>query len=167
MSFISLITKFVGDALKVDDWANVKGNFDDHESRITSNEAQASKIIAFDFDVALGSNSDTYTGFAYYKAIQSFTITTIEIQIFNKGVITSGSLEIDIKKNSSPDDTGMTSVMSSLPSIDFATDPDYSVSIGTLSVTEQDVAVDEFLRFDITSLPVGLGAFRLLVYGEV
>lgn len=167
MSFLSLLSKIVGDAIKIDDWTTIKDNFDDHESRIGAVEGQAAKIIAFDFDVLLGSSAATLTGIQFYKAIQSFTVTTVELQIFEKGAISSGVLEIDVKKNSSPDDVGMTSILSSLPSIDFSTASDYDTASGILSPTEQDILLDEFLRLDVTSLPVGLGSFRVLVYGEV
>ena len=167
MSFLTLVSKVVGDALKIGDWTGIKDNFDDHESRIASNEAQAAKIIVYDADVKLGASASSVTGLIHYKAIQAFTVTTVEIQIFDKGAITSGILEIDVRKNVSPDDTGMTSIMSTLPSIDFSTASDYDTSSGILSVAEQDIAFDEFLRFDITSLPIGLGKFRILVYGEV
>lgn len=165
--FLSLLSKIVGDAIKIDDWSTIKDNFDDHESRITAVEGQAAKIIAFDFDVLLGSSAASLTAISYYKAIQSFTVTTVEIQIFEKGSITSGNLTIDVKKNDSPDDTGMVSIMSTLPTIDFSTASDYETASGILSPTEQDISVDDFLRLDVTSLPVGLGAFRVVVYGEV
>ena len=84
MSFLTLVSKVVGDALKIGDWSSIKGNFDDHESRIASNEGQAAKIIVYDSDVNLGASASSVTGLIYYKAIQSFTVTTIEIQIFEK-----------------------------------------------------------------------------------
>ena len=167
MGFLTLLNKLVGDPLKKDDWDKVKDNFDDHESRIASNESQAAKIIVYDSDVKLGASAASVTGLIHYKAIQAFTVTTVEIQIFSKGPIVSGILEIDVKKNTTPDDIGMTSIMTTLPSVDFSTASDYDTSSGILSVAEQDIAVDGFLRFDITSLPVGLGSFRILVYGEV
>ena len=167
MSFIAILKKLVGDPIKKDDFDKIVDNFDDHESRVGQLETQAAKIVVFDFTVFPPNNSGTVTGLTIYKAIQAFTVNTVEIQIFEKGSVTIGTLEVDVKKNSSPDDVGMTSIMTTLPSIDFSTASDYDTSSGVLTPVVQDIAVDEFLRLDITSIPVGVGKFRVLVYGEV
>jgi hypothetical protein len=88
------------------------------------------------------------------------------VQIFNKNGISSGTLAIDIKRNSTPDNTGMVSVFSVQPSLNYAAVFDYAKGAGTFN-TNQTVVKGQILRLDITSLPVGVGYFRFTLIGEL
>jgi len=85
---------------------------------------------------------------------------------YEKGVITSGILSIDVKKSASLGGT-YTSIFSSAPAINFAVDPDYTVSQGVFNGLNVVVA-GEYLRLDVTALPsVPLSRFNILVYGTI
>jgi hypothetical protein len=158
----------VGAALKKELFQKVKDNFDNHESRIASLSLGSAPIEVFNLDIANATSAATMTGVIYHESLAAFQITTVKVQIFEKGLITSGILEIDIKKNSTPDDIGMTSILITKPKIDFALNSDYDSSLGVLDGAEQTIAAGDFLRLDITSLPtIPLGNFRVLVYGVI
>lgn len=167
MAFTSLNPKVVGDAIKKDDWDNTKDNFDDHEGRITGVESSISKVIVFDSEVSAPSSAQSLTGITHFRALQAFTVTAVQVEIFEKGAISSGILSLDVKKNTTPDDTGMVSITTTEASIDFSTASDYDTDLADLDITQQDILVDEVLRVDITSKPASLGRFRILVYGEI
>jgi len=156
-------------AVKTELWTKVKDNFDDHESRLVAQESGGSIIELVNMDFRNASSAATMTGLFYYKATYDFTVTKVEIQIFDKEGITSGSLTVDVKKNSTPDNTGMTSILSVLPTLDFSSCADYDSNSGTLDAGEQDILEGEFLRVDITALPASkpLGKFRLVITGAL
>jgi hypothetical protein len=157
-----------GKAAKAELFSKIKDNLDDHETRLLTVEAGIAAIEIFNFDVVNASSGVTMTGMIHHEALFDFTVTKVKVQIFEKGSISSGTLEIDIKKNSTLDDTGMTSILTTKPIIDFSTDPDYTEDIGVLNASEQDVLEGEFLRLDVTALPtLPLSKFRVLVYGVV
>jgi hypothetical protein len=158
----------VGKAVKKELWNKVKGNFDDHESRIQALSFGASPIVVFNNDVLNASSANSLTGLAYYRAIVPFTITTVKLQIFEKGDVVSGILSMDIKKGTTLDELDFSSVLTTEASIDFSVANDYDESDGVLDALNQSVAVDEYLRLDITSLPITpVGKFRVLVYGII
>lgn len=167
MAYSTLNPKNVGDAIKKDDWDALRENGEDHESRITATESSISKVVVFDSEVSTPSSAQSLTGITHFRAIQAFTVTAVQVEIFEKGSITSGVLSLDVKKNTTPDDTGMVSITTTEASIDFSTASDYAVDLADLDITQQDIAVDEVLRVDITSKPASLGRFRVLIYGEV
>ena len=156
----------VGAALKKELFQKIKDNFTDHESRISALSLGAAPIEVFNFDILNASSAATMTGVVHHEVIAPFTVTTVKLQIFEKGIISSGVLEIDVKKNTTPDDTGMTSILTTKPLIDFALNIDYDYSLGVLNGAQQSVVAGDILRLDITSLPTTpLGKFRVLVYG--
>lgn len=157
----------VGDAIKKELWDLVKDNFDDHESRIGSVEVQAAKILVFDSYIILGSIATTYTGMMYFRATQPFTLTGCVLKIFEIGSLT-GTLQVDVKKNTSFDNTGMVSVFTTKPSVNFASNYQEATN-QVFDNTKISIATGDILRFDITSLPTGgvLGKFYFVLYGEV
>jgi hypothetical protein len=157
----------VGKAIKKELWQKVKDNFDDHETRLAQAVAGSSKIEIFNIDFLIGSFGNTITGVLYHEALQDMNVIEGAIQIFDKDGIVSGVLSIDVKKNTTPDNTGMVSVFTTAPSINFATANNYDRSTGTLNPSNQSVLKGEILRLDVTSLPVGLGKFRIILIGEV
>lgn len=158
----------VGKAVKKELWRKTRNSLIDHEQRIAALSLGAAPVEVFNLDIANASSSASLTGVVNYKAITNFTVNLVEVQIFEKGGITSGFLTIDVKKNTSLDDLGMTSILTTLPSINFSLFPDYSSSAGILNPALQTVVAGEFLRLDITSLPITpLGRFRVVVYGVI
>jgi hypothetical protein len=158
----------VGKALKKELFDAVKSSLDDHENRINSLAVGASPIEVFNFPVLNASSAGSLTGLTYFRATSAFNLALVQIEIFEKGIITSGILSVDVKKNTSLNSVGMTSVLTVQPSIDFSTASDYAISSGTLDPLNQSIAQGDVLRLDVTSLPsIPLGKFRVLVYGTL
>jgi hypothetical protein len=158
----------VGKAIKKELFSLIKDNLDDHESRITSLALGASPVEVFNFPVFNASSSASFTGLAYFTASAAFTVSSVQIQIWDKGLITSGTLSIDIQKGTSTNGTTFNSILTTQPIINFASDADYVVKYGALDVTQQSVAQGDILRLDVTSLPtIPLGKFKVLVYGNI
>jgi len=158
----------VGKAIKREIFTTIRSDLIDHESRITALSLGTAPIEIWNNTVLNASSASTMTGLDYYRAITNFTISRVEIEIFEKGSITSGILSIDVKKGATMDSTSLTSVLTVAPSIDFSTASDYAIATGTLNVSNQSVTSGEFLRLDVTSLPsIPLGKFRVLVYGTI
>lgn len=158
----------VGKATKKELWRKVRENLDDHESRIQALSVGASPIVVFNNDVLNASSAGSLTGLAYFRAYIPFSVTTVKVQIFEKGIITSGLLSVDIKKGSSLDPITFSSILTTEAQINFATAVDYDENDGILDSTKQSVSANDILRLDITSLPaIPLGKFRILVYGTV
>ncbi len=156
----------VSKAIRQELFQKVKDNFEDHEARLVLISQNATKIEVFNADVRMGSYASSVTGILYHEALQDMNLIECAIQIFDLNGISSGILSIDVKKNSTPDNTGMVSVFTTAPSINFATALNYQRDTATFN-TNQAIFKGEILRLDITSLPVGLGKFRLLMIGEV
>jgi len=117
----------------------------------------------FNVTITKGSNATSVLGVLHFKASEDLQISYFRAQIFEKGATASGSLTVDVKKNTSPDSVGMTSVFSVLPSFNFSTISDYAQSSGTLSTTT--VLQGEYLRLDLTSIPSTFtGTIQVLMY---
>jgi hypothetical protein len=158
----------VGKAIKREIFTNIRSSLIDHETRITSLSLNTAPIEVWNNTILNASSASTLTGLDYYRAASSFTLSRVEIQIFEKGLVTSGTLSVDIEKGNTMDAASMTSVLSVQPSIDFATASNYAIATGTLNVANQSVTAGQFLRLDVTSLPtIPLGQFRVLVYGTI
>jgi hypothetical protein len=157
----------VGKAIRQELFTKIKDSLEDHETRISNLSTGGGKIEVFNADVRIGSFGSTVTGVVYHEVLQDISLIECAIQIFQKGSISSGILSIDVKRNTTPNDVGMTSVFTSSPSIDFATATDYQRATGTFNATLQDVPKGTILRLDINSMPAGIGTFRIILIGEV
>lgn len=121
-------------------------------------------VEVFNHTISIGSSVATLTGLSYFMAPAPFNITSVRLLVFSKNGISSGFLEVDIKKNTTPDSVGMTSILATKPIINFAVDPDYTLNSGVISTPA--VSNNNFLRLDITSIPTGwAGQFQVIVYG--
>lgn len=171
MAFTSIVssTIAVGKAIKKELWDIVKGNFDDHESRLNLVETNATKVNVFKFDFRNAASFSALTGAYYFEADQDFTITDGYIRIFETGSLT-GDLEIDVKKSTTDlDGASFTTIFTTKPSVDFDTAADYSASTNQVFDPGQvSIQAGDFLRVDITAMPTGgvLGKFLFTVYGE-
>ena len=87
--------------------------------------------------------------------------------VFDFSGITSGTLEIDVQVAPSADFTSSVSVFTTKPSLDLSTASNYDESSNAvLSASNKVLTEGEWIRIDITSLPVGLGKFGLYLIGE-
>lgn len=158
----------VGKAVKKELWRKTKNNFQDHENRINALSLGSAPVVVFNNDIRNASSASSLTGLAYYRSYVQFTITTVKLQIFQKGIVTSGLLKMDIKKGTTLDDLSMSSILTSEPTIDFSSAANYAESDGILNPSEQIILPNQYLRLDITSLPaLPVGSFRVLVYGNI
>lgn len=154
----------VGEPVKKELFSKIQESLADLDTRATALEGGSGAIDIFNSDVLIGNNPIT-TGVAFWEAPFDLTLTECAIQIFARGVVTSGTLTIDIKKNSTPNPTGMTSVFTSAPTIDMASVGDYARATGTFNPSNQSILQGEILRLDLTSLPTNLTAFRIVLKG--
>lgn len=158
----------VGDPTKKEIFDTLKSNQDDLNTRLTSQEQGAGKIVVFNDLVVNASSASTLTGLAFFRANADFSLIDAKVSIFTVGSLT-GTLEFDIKKNSSLDPTGMVTVFTTRPSIDLGTASDFDESTNAVFDSGQiSVSDGDYLRLDITSLPsLVIGSFYLTVFGEL
>ena len=126
-------------------------------------------IEVFNSPIILGSsNLTSLTGLTYIKIPQTFSITTVEMQLYTKGSATSGSLELDVltapNLQGSPSD--YVSIMSSKPFLNMALATDYQIATGVVdSMIHSYVFEGEYLRIDLTAIPAGLQSLHVRIYG--
>lgn len=169
MAYVTIPSSSIlpGKPVKTELWTKVKNDLDDHETRILALAGGAAQVSVFDHTVLNAASASTFTGFNYFRATFAFTLTNCEIQIFEKGSLT-GNLEVDIKKNTTPNDTGMTTVFTTKPKLVFASISDYAVSSNQVFNGAQiAIASGDILRFDVTEMPASgiLSKFRIQLYG--
>ena len=158
----------VGDPLKKDLFDLIKSNEDDLDSRVSALSLTANRIVVFDHTILNVTSSTTLTGLNFFRAISDFNLIGGIVSIFEKGSLT-GTLEIDVKKNSTPNDTGMTSVFTTRPSITYAGASDYEESSNQVfNAGVATISTGDYLRLDVTSLPSNgvIGKFRVIIFGE-
>jgi hypothetical protein len=135
-----------------------------NDLKIDASGGSSPIIEIFNTTVVMSTNSATLTGIAYFKAPQAMTVLSVIMQIYDKGTIVTGSLTLDLKKNTTPDMVGMTSIFTVLPTTDFSINANYASSTGTLNGTIS-LASGDWLRLDLISIPTGLGKFYIQVFG--
>lgn len=155
----------VGKALRADLFRKIKVDLDDLDARVTSLSSGTGFLEIFNHEFYVGTNPNT-TGVLFWESPINLTLTECAIQIFERGTVTSGSLTVDIKKNTTPNPTGMVSVFTSLPTINMASVSDYHRATGTFNSSVQSLTAGEILRMDITSLPTNLSLFRIMLKGS-
>lgn len=163
MPFITIdpATIEIGDPITKDLWDKVKDNFDSLQSQVTSLSSGSGTVSFFNDDVILNNPNEKI----FVEVLQDCIITEGAIQLFLKAPATTGSITIDIKKNSSTNPSGFTSIFSTLPTLNIATATDYQRQSGIVNPSAQTVTVGTILRFEVTSYPVGLQKIRLVLKG--
>jgi len=156
----------VGDPIVKDLFDLIKDDLDDHEVRITVLSAGSGKISLINTDIRIGSTDDSFlTGALHFEVIQACIITEGAIQLFERAPATTGSLTVDVKKNTTTNPSGFNSVFTSAPTLNVATAADYDRATGTINPAAQALAVGDIIKVDITSLPAGLQRFRVVLVG--
>ena len=173
MAFVSLDRTLieVGKPGKKEVFDNFADNADDLDSRLTTQEQGAGKVFVYRDLVINAASASSLTGLDQFRAQSSFTLIDAKVAIFDDvtGGLT-GFLEFDIKKNTSLNPVGFTTVFTTKPSIDFSTASDFDESSNTVFDSGQvSVSVGDYLRLDITALPGSgiIGKFYLFVTGEL
>lgn len=168
MAFVTInpTTIEVGDAITADLFALIKANEDDLDSRVTTLAAGSGTVSLINTDIRIGSNDDQFlTGALHYEVLQACIVTQGAIQLFEKSPATTGSLTVDVKKNTTTNPSGFNSLFTSAPTINVATAADYDRATGTVNPSTQSLNVGDILRVDITGLPTGLQRFRVVLVG--
>lgn len=156
----------VGKATKKELFQLIKDNLDDHESRLLALSGGSGKLSLVNTDIRVGSNATGFlTGALYYEIIQDCIATEVAIQLFEKGVASSGSLTVDIKKNTSTNPSGFNTILTAPPTISMASS-DFTRATGTINPSAQTLNIGDIIRVDVTALPVGLQKFRVVLVGE-
>lgn len=170
MAFSSLSSSLyaVGKAVTRQLFNTLKNNQDDLNTRLTTVEAAASKVVFFDGIVQNAAVYSTLTGAIFHRVQSAIDITDCKIALYDKGGISSGTLEIDVQKASSGNDfTSSVSVFTTKPSLDLSVAGNYTESTNAvLSVTNKVLSEGDWLRIDISSLPSGLQYFHIYLIGE-
>ncbi|MEY3786535.1 MAG: hypothetical protein RLZ75_740 [Pseudomonadota bacterium] len=158
----------VGDPVTADLLTQVKTNFDDHETRILAASISSSKISLINADISIGSTATSLTtGCLYVEVLNACVITEGSLQLFLKSPATTGSITIDVKKNTTTNPTGFNSVFITMPTLNIAISSDYQKTTGTMNPTYQSLIAGDILRLDIISIPAGLQKFKVVLIGEV
>ena len=149
----------------------IKDNLDDLDSRITTVEGAAGKIVVFDevvINASALSSGGTVTGLDMWRASADFSLTDAKVYIFTKGSLT-GNLEFDIQKSSSADFTSSVSVFTTKPKIVYSTASDYDESSNAVfDGTNKEISAGDYLRLDVSELTSGgtIGRFGVYLIGE-
>lgn len=171
MAFISIPSSLiqVGRAIRKDLWDLVKDSLDDLNTRLNTVEASSPKIKVLEFYALNASRFSTATGLYYYRSVDTFTLTSATIQIFEKGSLT-GTFEVDVQKSTTNlDGPSFSSVFTTKPSIVFASVSDYAISTNQVfDPTKVSIVPGNYLRFDITQMPNSnvMSKFLITLYGE-
>lgn len=169
MAFTSLSNTLitVGKAIKKEIFQTLKDNQDDLNTRLSSVEAGTNKVRFFNGTVLAASSFTTASGVLFHRVESGYDVTDAKVVIFDKGGISSGTLEFDIKKSSTLDFTSNVSIFTTRPSLDFSTASSYDESSNAvLDNTNKVLSEGDYLRFDITSIPSGLGKCFIYLIGE-
>ncbi len=171
MAFSSLSDTLiqVSKAIKREIFTTLKDNQDDLNTRVVTLEGGANKVQIWGGIVTNASSASSLTGLAYWPSPATFTLLEVKVGIFEKGSL-AGTLEIDVQKSVDRDPLNFSSVMTTRPSIAFASASDYDDSTnGVIDVTKQTINQGDWLRIDVTSLPSSgvIGKFVIEVFGEI
>ena len=168
-TFSTLDDLDVGDPLRKEYFDKNKCNQDDINSRLGTVEAGAGKVFVFNFRVRNAIRADSLTCISLFKATFDFTLIDARLQAFEVGTLT-GDLEIDVKKNTSPNPIGFTSVFTTRPLLDYDLISNYDESSNAVfDANQTDILDGDFLRLDVTSLPSNgvINSFYVTVIGEL
>jgi hypothetical protein len=167
MAFVTIDpnTIKVGDPITRDLWLKLKNNFDDHELRINSLATSGGTVFIFNGDVSFVGFNISYPNIFYYKARQDFSVNDFRVQLFDKQGITSGNLVLDLQKSIDTNNANFSTILTTSLSINFASAADYSVSVGSINSSLNDILTDQVLRVKITNIPTGFSGSILLSIG--
>ena len=156
----------VGRAIRRELFSKLALNQSDINSRTQILEQGASKVAIWNDRVILTNPGPSLTGWDLWQAPAEFTLLEAKIGIFLEAGIT-GIFEMDVQKSVDLDPANFSTVFTTKPSIDFSTASDYDESTNAVfDILEQTVAVNEWLRLDLSSLPAPIGGFTVKLIGE-
>lgn len=152
MAFVAITNAEIaaGQPNKQELWDKVQDNFDDHETRITANEAATANTTPICFFVK-GEGFVTDNA-AYIKLPFNMTFTGIEITVMEDGGSGTYSVDVQKKRGAGAFATILTANLSLASG-----GGNFSSATGTLSDTDGDA--DDILRLDIDTIQTGARDF--------
>jgi len=156
----------VGDPAKKELFDLIRSNQIDLDSRTTAVEGASGKLIVYNGIMSNASSAGSLTGIMFERVASNFSITDAKLYVFDFTGITTGTLELDVRKSTTADFTTDASIFSTKPSINFATATNYDESSNAVISAGSFVAGD-YIRIDISSLPATtLGQWGVYIIGE-
>lgn len=145
-------------------FGKVKGNDDDHETRLSSLEVAGNRIVIFDFLVLNASQYNSGTGLdevALWRSPIDMNITQAVIHVLEAG--TAGVWEFDLKKSSTLGGVFAT-MFTTKPSVDFSAGNNASSSNAVFA--DNSISQGDFIRLDFTQLQQPAKRIQIEVYGD-
>jgi len=142
----------------------IKGNDDDHETRINAVEVQGNRIVIFDEIVVNAAQYNSGTGIeeiGLWRSPISMNITQAVIHVLEAG--TSGTWEYDLKKSSTLGGV-FASMFTTKPSVVFSAGDNVSSSNAVFS--DNSVSQGDFIKLDLTGLQSPARRIQIEVYGD-
>lgn len=145
----------------------LKLNQDDLQSRLSTVEGAASKIVFYSGSIYPAGTYASVTGLIFHRVQAAIDITDAKVIVADFTGISSGTLEIDVQKATSRDFSSSVSVFTTKPSLDLSTASNFDESSNmVLSGSNKILFEGDWLRIDVTSLPTGLGYVGVYLIGE-
>lgn len=144
-------------------------NFNDHESRINSLEAGASKVEIFVSEIANLNQyvtDDTLERVMLFRASRNLRIINAQIYVLSSSsgaLPTGGILEFDIRVGT--DISALTTVFATKPSVTGLTEGSTNSSVNFVTDGEL-VNQGEWIALDITNLQIGQSRIFIDVFAE-
>lgn len=145
-----------GEPTKQELFTKTKDNFDDHESRITTNEGAVNAFLPIPdgegIDGRYGVFTSGITAFHYFRITFNLTITAARLLIITAGG--SGSTEVDVLFDRGAG-FGGNSIFTTKPSVAFS-DGDLAFSVNAvLDGTKKLLEAGDLIRYDLTAVQGG------------
>lgn len=155
----------VGDPITKDILDLIKGNFDDHELRISSLSVTGGTVFVFNGDIDFTGYSSSYPDIFYYKARASFSVTEFKAQLFTKQSVATGSLTLRLEKATNTNDSNFSSILTTDITFNFASVSDYAENSAAINASLNNITIGDVLRVKVISLPSGFYGKVLLNIG--
>jgi len=159
-----------GQAVKQELFKKHQDSLDAHETEIQTFAALAKKVVIFDGVVKNASSASSLTGLSAWRVPAAMTLIDAKLGLITPVGSLTGTLEMNVRKATSLDDSAAVSVFTTRPSIAMASASDYDESANmVLDANVKDLAVGEYLFLDISSLVAGgiMGRFTVYLIAEV
>lgn len=139
----------------------IKGNFDDHEERITDLE-NGNNVAYEPLIMRVDGYYESYSGItSILKTVCNFNLTITGARLYIEKAGSSGTTEIDIKVSSGGG--GYSTIFTTKPSVAFGAGDDGVSSNAILDPTKVDLTGGDLIRLDVTSAQVNGRAFMVRI----
>lgn len=155
----------VGDPITKELWDIIKNNFDDIDTRLTTNATTGAAIEIFNKEICFAGFDNSNPNVFYWKVPRNCVLTEVRGQIFDKNGVSTGSLTIDVQKATDTNNGNFNSMLTSALSFNFASDTNYSQKTATINSSTIALSATNVVRIQVQALPVRFGGKILLYIG--